>query len=235
MIEVSVVMPCLNEARTVGTCVARALETFGADGITGEVIVADNGSTDGSREIAAKFGARVVVVRQRGYGSVLLGGIEAARGHYVIMGDADGSYDFAEIPRFLEQLRAGYELVMGNRFLGGIQKGAMPPLHRYLGNPVLTGIGRLFSKASVGDFHCGIRGFSKRAIGRLALCSTGMEFASEMVMKASLQKLRITKIPVSLSPDGRDRPPHLRRWNDGWRHLRLMLLLHLNRIGMARE
>ena len=227
MIEVSVVMPCLNEVRTVGTCVTKALETLAAYGISGEVIVADNGSVDGSPEIAAELGARVVIVRQRGYGSALLGGIQAAQGRYVIMGDADASYDFGEIPRFLERLRSGCELVMGNRFLGEIRPGAMPLTHRYLGNPLLTGIGRLFFKAPVGDFHCGIRGFLKDAIGRLTLRSTGMEFASEMVVKATLHKLRIAEVPVSLSPAGRDRPSHLRAWHDGWRHLRSMFFLGL--------
>ena len=193
-------------------------------GFEGEVIVADNGSTDGSRELARAAGARVVPVEAKGYGSALMGGILAARGKYVVMGDADDSYDFSHVPRFLEKLRAGYDLVMGNRFLGGIQPGAMPALHRYLGNPVLSGIGRLFFHSPCGDFHCGLRGFSKEAIERLDLRTTGMEFASEMVVKATLHGLRIGEVPTTLSPDGRSRPPHLRSWRDGWRHLRFLLL-----------
>ena len=223
-IELTVVMPCLNEARTLAACVDRATSAFAQHGIQGEVVVADNGSTDGSQDIARAHGARVVDVRQKGYGAALLGGIAAARGKYVLMGDSDMSYDFAEAPRFLERLRAGDELVMGNRFQGGIQPGAMPFLHKYLGNPVLSFIGRLFFKAPVGDFHCGLRGFSKAAIERLELSCTGMEFASEMVVKATLHELRIAEVPATLSPDQRGRPPHLRTWRDGWRHLRFLLL-----------
>lgn len=223
-VEISVVMPCLNETATVGTCVDQALTAIRNLGIRGEVIVADNGSTDNSREIARAHGARVVPVANRGYGSALLGGIEAARGTYILMGDADESYDFGQLPMFLEKLRVGYDLVMGNRFKGGIQPGAMPPLHRYLGNPVLTAIGRLFFKSPIGDFHCGLRAFRKKAIDDLGLRATGMEFASEMVVKASLRGLRVTEVGTTLSPDGRDRPPHLRTWRDGWRHLRFLLL-----------
>jgi glycosyltransferase involved in cell wall biosynthesis len=223
-IELSVVMPCLNESATVGICVKKVLDAMRRHGIRGEVIVADNGSTDGSREIAAELGARVVPIETRGYGSALHGGIAAARGRFVLMGDADDSYDFAHLDAFVGKLREGYDLVMGNRFQGGILPGAMPPLHRYLGNPVLTGIGRLFFKSPVGDFHCGLRAFRKDAIERLDLRTQGMEFASEMVVKATAFGLRITEIPTTLSPDGRGRTPHLRTWRDGWRHLRFLLL-----------
>jgi glycosyltransferase involved in cell wall biosynthesis len=224
-LEISVVMPCLNESATVGACVAQALEAMERLGIDGEVIVADNGSTDGSQEIARQAGARVVPVTNKGYGSALRGGIAAARGKFILMGDADQSYDFGHLALFLEKLRQGFDLVMGNRFKGGILPGAMPPLHRYLGNPVLTGIGRLFFKSAVGDFHCGLRAFRKQAIEGLDLHTTGMEFASEMVVKAALSGLRMTEVPTTLAPDGRDRAPHLRTWRDGWRHLRFLLLL----------
>jgi glycosyltransferase involved in cell wall biosynthesis len=223
-VELSVVMPCLNESATVGICVKKVLDAMDRHGIRGEVIVADNGSTDGSREIAAELGARVVPIEARGYGSALRGGIKAARGRYVLMGDADDSYDFTHLDAFVGKLREGYDLVMGNRFQGGILPGAMPPLHRYLGNPVLTGIGRLFFKSPVGDFHCGLRAFRKDAIEQLGLRTLGMEFASEMVVKATAFGLRITEIPTTLSPDGRERTPHLRTWRDGWRHLRFLLL-----------
>jgi glycosyltransferase involved in cell wall biosynthesis len=192
--------------------------------IDGEIVIADNGSTDGSQKLAEDLGARVVSVDSRGYGSALMGGITAARGKYIIMGDSDDSYDFSNLQPFIEKLREGYDLVMGNRFQGGIKSGAMPPSHRYLGNPVLTAIGRLFFQSPCGDFHCGLRGFSKNAIARLDLRTTGMEFASEMVVKATLHKLRIAEVPTTLSPDGRSTPPHLRTWRDGWRHLRFLLL-----------
>lgn len=227
-LELSVVMPCLNEAETVGTCVKKAQQTLYKHNIAGEVIVADNGSTDGSQTIAAQMGARVICVSTKGYGSALISGIAAARGQYVIMGDADDSYDFTALMPFLTKLREGYHLVMGNRFKGGIKPGAMPFLHRYLGNPVLSGIGRLFFGAPCGDFHCGMRGFSKAAVERISLQTTGMEFASEMVVKANLNKLRITEVPTTLSPDGRSRPPHLRSWRDGWRHLRFLLIYSPN-------
>ncbi|HYK22887.1 MAG TPA: glycosyltransferase family 2 protein [Pyrinomonadaceae bacterium] len=217
-------MPCLNEAETLGTCIRKAQKALEHLSVTGEIVVADNGSTDGSPEIAASLGARVVHVAQKGYGSALLGGINAARGKYIIMGDADDSYDFTMLDPFLENLRAGYDLVMGNRFKGGVEPNAMPPLHRYLGNPVLTGIGRLFFRSPCGDFHCGLRGFSKAAIQSLDLRTSGMEFASETVVKASLHGLRITEVPTTLSVDGRTRRPHLRSWRDGWRHLRFLLL-----------
>jgi glycosyltransferase involved in cell wall biosynthesis len=222
--EVSVVMPCLNEAVTLRACIEQIQTMFAEHGISGEVVIGDNGSTDGSQAIAASLGARVVTVTRRGYGCALMGGIEAAAGRFVVMGDSDCSYDFRHVPHFLEKLRAGYDLVMGNRFRGGIQPGAMPPLHKYLGNPVLTWIGRLFFNAPCGDFHCGLRGFSKAAYVRMGLRTTGMEFASEMVVKATIRDLRIAEVPTTLSPDGRSRPPHLRSWRDGWRHLRFLLL-----------
>lgn len=222
--ELSILMPCLNEAATVGACVDSAIAALRACGTTGEVIVADNGSTDGSREIAAAHGARVVAVDQRGYGAALLAGITAARGRYVIMADADQSYDFGESGAYLAKLLDGFDLVMGNRFTGGIAPGAMPALHRYLGNPVLSGLGRLFFGSPVGDFHAGMRGFRRDAILGLDLRTTGMEFASEMIVRASLGGLRISEVPTTLSPDRRGRPPHLRTWRDGWRHLRFLLL-----------
>jgi glycosyltransferase involved in cell wall biosynthesis len=223
-IEVSVVMPCLNEAESLGICIQKASDALQELGIRGEVIVADNGSSDGSQAIARGLGARVVDVEAKGYGSALLGGITAACGEFVIMGDADDSYDFGAIGPFVEKLRAGNDLVMGNRFAGGIRPGAMPALHRYLGNPVLSRLGRLFFNSPVGDFHCGLRGFRKAAIERLDLRTTGMEFASEMIVKATLMDLRITEVPTTLSPARRTRQPHLRTWRDGWRHLRFLLV-----------
>jgi glycosyltransferase involved in cell wall biosynthesis len=224
LFELSIVMPCLNEAETVGLCIEKAQRSLAKLGITGEIIVADNGSTDGSDAIGTSMGARVVRVEARGYGNALMAGIAAGRGHYIIMGDADDSYDFSNLEPFVEKLREGFDLVMGNRFKGGIKPGAMPPLHRYLGNPVLTAMGRLFFRSACGDFHCGLRGFNKAAIMRLDLRTTGMEFASEMVVKATLGNLRITEVATTLSPDGRSRQPHLRSWRDGWRHLRFLLL-----------
>ena len=222
--ELSIVMPCLNEAKTLPVCIGKAQHYLQQGGIQGEIIVADNGSADGSQDIARAHGARVVDVRERGYGAALMGGINAAHGRYVIMGDSDDSYDFSDLGLFVARLREGYDLVMGNRFKGGIRPGAMPALHRYLGNPVLSGLGRLFFGSPCGDFHCGLRGFSKQAIGRLDLRTTGMEFASEMVAKAALYELRTTEVPTSLSKDGRGRPSHLNSWRDGWRHLRFLLL-----------
>ena len=221
---VSVVLPCLNEAETLERCVRRAVETLAASGLSGEVIVADNGSSDGSQEIARRAGARVVDVPERGYGAALLGGIAAARGRHVVMGDADDSYDFGEVPAFVAKLEEGHDLVMGSRFRGRIEPGAMPFLHRWLGNPVLSFLGRLFFRVPTSDFHCGIRGFRKEAVERIGLRTTGMEFASEMVVKAALFGLRIGEIPVTLRRDGRSRPPHLRTWRDGWRHLRFLLM-----------
>jgi glycosyltransferase involved in cell wall biosynthesis len=223
-LEVSVVMPCLNEADTLATCIVKAQQALREDKIHGEVIVADNGSTDGSQAIATRLGARLVPVETRGYGYALMGGIAVAQGRFIIMGDADDSYDFADIRPFLTKLREGYDLVMGNRFAGGIKPGAMPPLHKYLGNPIRTGIGRLFFHCPVGDFHCGLRGFKKSSVLKMDLQTTGMEFASEMVVKATLMQMRIAEVPTTLSPDGRSRHPHLRTWRDGWRHLRFLLL-----------
>jgi glycosyltransferase involved in cell wall biosynthesis len=223
-VEISVVMPCLNEAETIAICIKKASACCETLQVAFEIIIADNGSTDGSQALARELGARVIDVPAKGYGSALMGGIDAAQGTCIIMGDADDSYDFSNLAPFIEKLRMGYDLVMGNRFKGGIRAGAMPPLHKYLGNPVLTGIGKLLFKSPVGDFHCGLRGFRKDAIASLDLRTTGMEFASEMVVKATLQKLNITEVPTTLSPDGRSRPPHLRSWRDGWRHLRFMLL-----------
>lgn len=221
--ELTILMPCLNEAQTLGTCIRKAQGFLERAGINGEVLVSDNGSSDGSRDIALSLGARITPVTERGYGAALLGGIRAARGRYVIMGDADDSYDFSRLDAFIQKLRAGYELIMGNRFRGGIHPGAMPPLHRYLGNPVLSGIGRLFFGSPCGDFHCGLRGFNKKAIERLGMQTNGMEFASEMIVKATLHGLKIAEVPTTLSPDGRSRAPHLRSWRDGWRHLRFLL------------
>jgi glycosyltransferase involved in cell wall biosynthesis len=217
-------MPCLNEEKTVAVCIQKALASMARMGVHGEVVIADNGSTDQSREVARTQGARVVDVAAKGYGAALRGGIEAAEGTYIIMGDSDDSYDFANLEPFIQKLREGYDLVMGNRFLGGIAPGAMPPLHRYLGNPVLSFIGRLLFRTPIRDFHCGLRGFSKAAFERMDLRTTGMEFASEIVVKASLHGMRITEVPTTLKPDGRDRPPHLRSWHDGWRHLRFLLI-----------
>ena len=224
VIELSVVMPCLNEARTLGECIKQAQKTIADHNLSAEIVVADNGSTDGSQQIATQLGARVVNVAQRGYGAALMGGIEAARGRYVVMGDADLSYNFGDIPLFLEKLRGGSGLVMGNRFRGGIKPGAMPVLNRYLGNPALTAIGRVLFKAPARDFQCGLRAFSRSAYERLKLRTTGMEFASEMVVKASLAGVGIAEVPTTLSPDGRGRAPHMRPWRDGWRNVRFMML-----------
>ena len=223
-IEVSIVMPCLNEEESLGACIAMAQEGLKEAGARGEIVIADNGSTDGSQEIARSLGARVVDVPAKGYGAALMGGFEAARGEFIVMGDADGSYDFGHIGAFLERLRASDELVMGNRFQGGIKDGAMPFLNRYLGNPVLSFIGRLLFPSAIGDFHCGLRAFRRDMLPKLDLQSPGMEFASEMVVKATLQELKISEVPTTLSPDLRSRPPHLRPWRDGWRHLRFLFL-----------
>src|SRR5258707_729360 len=222
--ELTIIMPCIDEAETVEICIRKARRFLVEKHVRGEVVVADYGSSDGSIDIAVRAGPRVVQVGRKGYGSALLAGIEAARGHYLIMGDSDDSYDFSRLEGMLEKLREGYELVMGNRFRGEIKDGAMPALHRYLGNPLLSGIGRLFFRSDAGDFHCGLRGFTRDAALRMDLQTTGMELASEMVVKATLMKMRVAEVPITLSPDGRNRQPHLRSWRDGWRHLRFLLL-----------
>lgn len=224
LLEVSILMPCLNEAETIGRCVDRARESIARLNIRAEILVADNGSTDGSQQIALAHGARVVTVDEPGYGAAIRGGVAASSGRYIIMGDADESYDFAEIPPILERLRVGDDLVMGNRFAGGIEKGAMPWSHRWIGNPVLSMTGRIFFGSHVRDFHCGLRGFSVDAFRRMRLNTTGMEFASEIVVKASLASMKVSEVPITLHKDGRSRSPHLRTWRDGWRHLRFLLL-----------
>jgi hypothetical protein len=223
-VELTILMPCLNEAETIAICFEKARSFLARSGITGEVLIADNGSTDGSVALAERGGARVIAVAERGYGAALRAGIAAARGRFVIAGDADDSYDFAGLDPFIVKLRDGCDLVMGNRFAGGIAPGAMPFLHRYLGNPVLSLIGRLFFHAAIGDFHCGLRGFRRDAILALDLRTSGMEFASEMVVRAALAKLVIAEVPTTLAVDGRSRSPHLRTWHDGWRHLRFLLM-----------
>jgi glycosyltransferase involved in cell wall biosynthesis len=222
--ELTILMPCLDEAETIQVCVDKARTYLCTNGISGEVLVADNMSTDGSTVLAEAAGARVVTVTEPGYGNTLRGGIAAARGRYVILGDADDSYDFTALDGFLAKLRAGHEVVVGNRFQGGIAPGAMPGLHKHLGNPVLSAIGRRFFRIDIGDFHCGLRGVDRAAMLRLDLRTTGMEFASEMIVKASLAGMSIVEVPTTLSPDGRSRPPHLRSWRDGWRHLRFLLV-----------
>ena len=222
--ELSVVMPCLNEARTLGTCIRKAQASFERLGIAGEVVVADNGSTDGSREIAEELGARVVPVEQRGYGAALTGGIAAARGRWVIMGDADDSYDFSELEPFVQRLREGYDVVAGNRFKGGIREGAMPWLHRRLGNPALSFVGRRLYGTPCGDIYCGLRGFDREKVAALDIRSSGMEFAIEMIVKATMMGLKVTEVPTTLSPDAEGREPHLNTWRDGWRSIRLLLL-----------
>jgi len=223
-VEISVVMPCLNEAETLATCIRKAQGYLDRSRVSGEIVIGDNGSTDGSQEIARNLGARVIDVPIRGYGAALSGAITAARGRYCIMGDADDSYDFENLDDFVQKLREGCDLVIGNRFKGGIKKGAMPWKNRYIGTPILSAIGRNFYRAKVGDFNCGLRGLSKSAFQRMDLRTTGMEFASEMVVKASLLRMKVSEVPTTLSPDGRNRPPHLRVWRDGWRHLRFLLM-----------
>jgi glycosyltransferase involved in cell wall biosynthesis len=224
-ITLSIVMPCLNEATTLGRCISKAQAYLARQNFLGEIIVGDNGSTDGSIEIAKSLGASVVIVPQRGYGNALQAGIKAAHGKFVIMGDSDDSYDFGSLEAFVDKLQAGYDLVLGNRFEGGIKDGAMPPLHRYFGNPLITAIGRLLYRSPVNDFYCGLRAFRREQILKLGLCSPGMEFALEMIVKSTINNLRITEVPTALHPDGRGRPPHLRSWRDGWRSLRFYLLL----------
>lgn len=223
-IELTIVMPCLNEERTLETCIRKAHAFLDKTGVRGEIVIGDNGSTDGSTEIARRNGARVIDVPVRGYGAALHAASMAARGRFVIMGDSDDSYDFSGLMPFLEKLREGYDLVMGNRFTGGIAPGGMPWKNRMIGNPLLSGLGRLFFRTAPRDLHCGLRGYSREAFQRMDLRTTGMEFASEMVIKATLLGMRVTEVPTTLSKDGRDRPPHLRPWRDGWRHLRFMLL-----------
>ena len=224
-VELTILMPCLNEAETVASCVRKALGFLKRSGIEGEVVVADNGSSDGSIEIAREAGARVVRIAEKGYGNALMGGIVAALGRFVIMADADDSYDFSQLDAFVDGLRAGNKMVIGHRFRGGIRPGAMPLLHRYLGNPLLSFAGRLFFSSRIGDFHCGLRGVDRESALRLGLTAPGMEFASEMVVKATLAGWRIAEVPTVLSPDGRSRAPHLRSWSDGWRHLRFLLMM----------
>lgn len=224
MCELTILMPCLNEAETLNVCIQKARKFLDDHHVEGEILIADNGSTDGSQEIASHGGARVVEVERKGYGSALIEGCRAAQGKYVIMGDADDSYDFANLMPFVEKLREGYELVMGNRFAGGIEDGAMPWLHRYIGNPVLSFIGRVFFKSWINDFHCGLRGYNRASIMKLGLKTTGMEYASEMVVMAELNHLKITQVPTTLKKDGRSRAPHLRSFRDGWRHLKFLFM-----------
>jgi glycosyltransferase involved in cell wall biosynthesis len=224
-LELTILLPCLNEAETIETCIDKAMSYLAGSDVSGEVLIADNGSTDGSQQLAAAKGARLVQVRDRGYGSALRNGILAARGRYVVMGDADGSYDLSDLGLFVARLREGYDIVMGNRFRGGIAPGAMPFLHRYLGNPVLSFLGRLFFDVKVGDFHCGLRAFNRERVQALNLHTTGMEFASEMLISAAVRSYRICEVPTTLKKDGRSRPPHLRTWRDGWRHLSFLLML----------
>jgi glycosyltransferase involved in cell wall biosynthesis len=226
-VELSIVMPCLNEGETLARCIETARLGIQRAGVHGEIIVADNGSTDGSPAIAEKSGARVVPVKEKGYGSALRGGVHAALGKWILMGDADESYDFSEADRFVKKFQEGFELVMGCRLPSGggtILPGAMPWKNRWLGNPVLSFIGRLFFNCPARDFHCGLRGFTRAAFEKMELKTTGMEFASEMVIKSTFKRLKIAEVPVTLRPDGRSRPPHLKPWRDGWRHLRFMLL-----------
>src|SRR5262249_38488824 len=223
-LELTILMPCLNEGETIATCIRKARSFLTRASVNGEILIADNGSIDGSQSIALDLGARVVDIPSRGYGAALLGGIAAARGRYIVMGDADDSYDFSQLDGFIAKLRDGFDLVMGNRFQGGIAPGAMPPLHRYFGNPALSFVGRTFFKMNIGDFYCGLRGFRRDSILRLGLISSGMEFALEMVVRAGLAHLKIAEVPTMLSPDGRSRPPHLRTWRDGWRSIRFFLM-----------
>lgn len=226
-LDLTIVMPCLNEAETLATCIKKAQSGIAKAGVTGEVLIADNGSTDGSIEIAESLGARVERVQEKGYGNALRGGIQSARGRWIIMGDSDDSYDFSDVSGFVRKLREGFDLVMGCRLPSGggtVAPGAMPWKNRWIGNPILSFIGRLFFRTPIHDFHCGLRGFSADAYRRMDLKTTGMEFASEMVMKATLKGMRVAEVPITLHPDGRSRPPHLKPWRDGWRHLRFMLI-----------
>ena len=222
--ELTILMPCLNEAETLAICIRKAKKFLSENNIDGEVLISDNGSTDGSQDIAKAEGARVVSTDIKGYGSALINGTKNAYGKYVIMGDADDSYDFLHLMPFVEKLREGYDLVMGDRFAGGIEEGAMPWSHKYIGNPVLSFIGRLFYKSKIRDFHCGLRGYNRESMLNLHLQTTGMEYASEMVVKSELNGLKIAEVPTTLSKDGRSRPPHLRSFRDGWRHLKFLLM-----------
>jgi len=222
-IELSIVMPCLNEAETLKSCIIKAKKYMHDNNVKGEIVIGDNGSTDGSQNIGKECGVRVINISVKGYGSALIGAINAAHGKYVIMGDADDSYDFSNLNPFLEKLREGYDFVIGNRFKGGMQPEAMPFLNKYLGNPALSFIGQLFIRSDIGDFHCGLRGFRQDMVRVLDLKTTGMEFASEMIVKATIQKFKIAEVPIIFSPDGRSRPSHLRPWRDGWRHLRFLM------------
>ena len=224
MVELTILMPCLNEAETLEICIKKAQGFLKSSGVEGEVLISDNGSTDGSIEIAERNGARVVHAEHKGYGSALICGCENAYGKYVIMGDADDSYDFEHLMPFVEKLREGYDLVMGNRFAGGIEKGAMPWSHKYIGNPILSAIGRIFFKSNIRDFHCGLRGYNRDSILGLGLKTTGMEYASEMVVMSELANLKICEVPTTLKKDGRSRPPHLRSFRDGWRHLKFLFM-----------
>ncbi|PML15651.1 glycosyltransferase family 2 protein [Vibrio breoganii] len=223
-IELTVLMPCLDEVETLGICISKAKNYLQQSNISGEILISDNGSTDGSQDLARKMGARVIHAKEKGYGAALWFGINNAKGKYVIMGDADDSYDFSNLDSFLNSLRSGNELVMGNRFQGGIEKGAMPPLHKFIGNPILSFLGRLFFNIPCKDFHCGMRGFNKESILKLKLHTTGMEFASEMIVSSAIKQLKIDEVPTTLSIDGRSRPPHLNTWRDGWRHLCFLLM-----------
>jgi len=234
-IELSIVMPCLNEAETLKTCIDKAKRYMAESKIKGEIVVGDNGSTDGSQQIVLDCGAKLVEIDEPGYGSALMGAFRAARGKYIIMGDSDESYDFSRLGPFVEKLREGYDLIIGNRFTGEIKPKAMPLMNQYLGNPVLSSIGRLFFRSEIGDFHCGLRGFNRASLLALDLKTTGMEFASEMIVAATIHHLKITEVPVVLSPDGRGRPSHLRPWRDGWRHLRFLLSHSHGPVFLIRE
>lgn len=222
--ELTILMPCLNEAETLEVCIKKAMTFLKENNVNGEVLIADNGSTDGSQDIARRNGARVVDIPVKGYGAALIGGCNAALSKYVIMGDSDDSYDFLHLMPFVEKLREGYDLVMGNRFKGGIEKGAMPFSHKYIGNPVLSFIGRLFYRSDIRDFHCGLRGYNTVRMRELNLKTTGMEYASEMVVKATMSDFKIAEVPTTLKKDGRSHPPHLNTWRDGWRHLKFLLM-----------
>ena len=234
-IELSIVMPCLNEAETLKKCIDKAKKYLAETSIKGEIVIGDNGSTDRSQQIALDCGAKLVVINERGYGRALMGAFRAARGKYVIMGDSDESYNFNHLGPFIDKLREGYDLIIGNRFKGEIKPKAMPMMNQYFGNPVLSYIGRLFFRSEIGDFHCGLRGFNRTSLLALDLKTTGMEFASEMIVAATIHRLRITEVPVVLSPDGRGRPSHLRPWSDGWRHLRFLLSHSPGPIFLIRE